>query len=169
MSLTLRQWQAGDEEAAVKWSQDRAFCLANEWTLDLPADEVRQWWRKRGQTSPYLRMVVLDDEVVGYAEWQNLQGGVAELGIAIGDSGRWGQGLGARAGQMMLEWAFGPLALQKVWAEVHAPNVRSLNLMRRLGLRKTGLGEWEASYQGISMAMVQFEVTRQEFEAAGHS
>lgn len=90
----------------MKWSQDRAFCLANEWTLDLPADEVRQWWRKRGQTSPYLRMVVLDDEVVGYAEWQNLQGGVAELGIAIGDSGRWGQGLGARAGQMMLELGF---------------------------------------------------------------
>lgn len=81
MSLRLRPFQTGDEEAALRWSRDRQFCLINEWTLDL---------------------------------WQDLKDGKAELGIAIGDSGLWGQGIAAQAGQLMLAWAFEDLALQRV-------------------------------------------------------
>lgn len=157
MQVTLREWQTGDEAAAVRWSRDRAFCQANGWTPELSAQQVREWWCERGEQAKYLRMIEVDGGLVGYAEWQDVQGGEAELGIAIGDSGLWGQGVGTQAGKQMLAWAFGELGLRRVWAEVHEPNARSLALMRRLGLRevsKNGTGE----YQGAVVPMVQFEL-----------
>lgn len=157
MNVTLRAFQAGDEEAAVRWSRDRAFCEANEWTPDLSADVVRECWQQRGVTSPHLQMIEVDGEVVGYAEWQDLAAGEAELGIAIGDSGRWGQGIAAQAGRLMLAWAFTELGLERVWAEAHAPNVRSLALLRKLGFDELG-PHGEAEYQGRTVPMVQFEL-----------
>lgn len=82
MPVTLRPWQPGDEAAAVRWSQDRTFCDLNGWTSSLPPEQVRQWWQQRGAGSPLLRMILKGGQVVGYAEWQDLQGGTAELGIA---------------------------------------------------------------------------------------
>ena len=38
--MTLREWQTGDEAAAVRWSRDRAFCQANGWTPELSAQQV---------------------------------------------------------------------------------------------------------------------------------
>ena len=162
MQVTLREWQPGDVEAAVRWSQDHEFCLANGWTLNLPAERVREWWQGRSVNAPLLRLIVLDDRAVGYAEWQVAQNSEAELGMAGGDWAVWGQGGGAQAGRLMLAWAFGELGFRRVWAEVHEPNTRSLELMRRLGFRevsRNGTGE----YQGAVVRMVQFELLRGEF------
>ena len=107
-------------------------------------------------------MIELEGQIVGYAQWQDIHDGVAELGIAIGDSHVWGKGIGAVAGQLMLEWAFGLLDLEKVWADVHEPNVRSLALMEKLGFAETSR-KGMAEYQGRLVPMVQFELTRSTF------
>ena len=162
MAVHLRPWQPGDEEAAVRWSGDRAFCWANDWTLDLPAERVRAWWRGRGNSAEFLRMIEADGVIVGYAEWQDRTEHTAELGIAIGESRLWGRGIGAQAEKLMVAWAFEELGLQYVWAEVHQPNARSLALMHKIGFRETGR-QGEGDYQGRLVPMVQFELTREEF------
>lgn len=162
MTVLLRGWQAGDEDAAVRWSQDTAFCLANGWTVGLEPEYVRQWWLERAADSPELCMIQVDGVVVGYAEWQAVQGDVAELGIAIGDSGVWGQGIGTAAGKLMLARAFEGLGLTRVWAEVHATNTRSLALMQKLGLREVGRAGQD-EYQGEVVPLVQFELLASEW------
>jgi len=162
VNVALREWQPGDEEAAVHWSRDEAFCLSNGWTLELPAKQVREHWQNRGTQALALRMIELDHQIVGYAEWQSIENGVAELGIAIGDSWVWGRGVGAAAGRLMLEWAFGSLGFQKVWADVHEPNARSLALMRKLGFTEVSRNGLE-EYQGQMVPMVQFGLSRRTF------
>lgn len=66
----------------------------------------------------------------------------------------------------MLAWAFGPLALERVWAEVHATNPRSLALMRRLGLEEVSRSGTE-EYRGQTVQMVQFELTRGKYPGVG--
>lgn len=110
-------------------------------------------------------MIEVAGQVVGYAEWQDVRNGEAELGIAIGESRLWGQGLAAQAGRQMLAWAFGELGLRRVWAEVHAPNLRSLALMRKLGLRASG-ERGQGTYQGEPATMLSFELTPEEWRAA---
>ncbi|WP_407542309.1 GNAT family N-acetyltransferase (plasmid) [Deinococcus radiomollis] len=162
MNVSLHEWRPGDEEAAVRWSRDQAFCLLNGWTPDLPAEQVREWWRQRGTQAQALRMIEMDRQIVGYAEWQGIQAGVAELGIALGDSRVWGKGVGAAAGRLMLEWAFGSLDFHMVWAEVHEPNARSLALMKKLAFSEIGRKGIE-EYQGQMVPMVQFELSRRTF------
>ena len=162
VNVSLHEWRPGDEEAAVRWSRDQAFCLLNGWTPDLPAEQVREWWRQRGTQAQALRMIEMDRQIVGYTEWQGIQAGVAELGIALGDSRVWGKGVGPAAGRLMLEWAFGSLDFHMVWAEVHEPNARSLALMKRLAFSEIGRKGIE-EYQGQMVPMVQFELSRRTF------
>ena len=93
---------------------------------------------------------------------RSIEDGVAEIGIAIGDSRIWGKGVGAAAGRLMLEWAFGSLCFQKVWADVHEPNARSLALMRKLGFTEVSRNGLE-EYQGQVVPMVQFGLSRRTF------
>lgn len=86
----------------------------------------------------------------------------AELGIAIGDSGLWGQGIGRQAGNLLLRHAFENLHLQYVWAEVHEPNERSHALMRKLGFTETSRHGTD-EYQGQEVPMVQYRLERAQF------
>lgn len=158
----MRPLRPGDEEQAVQWGQDREFCLANGWELDMSAERIRSHWQRiTAETHPdFLRLAVdLDDRPVGFVDLAALNGESGEFGIAIGESGLWGQGIGQRAGQLLLVHAFTELKLQYVWAEVHEPNHRSHALMKKLGfteINRNGTDE----YQGQQVTMVQYRLDR---------
>lgn len=122
MPVTLRPMHAGDEETAVKWGQDRAFCLANGWDLNMPAERIRKHQRGLIESPPpgLLRLgIECEGRLIGYVALQDVNAETAEFGIAIGESGLWGQGIGQQAGKLLLSYAFHELHLKSVWAEVH--------------------------------------------------
>ncbi|PZR64641.1 MAG: hypothetical protein DLM71_02040 [Chloroflexi bacterium] len=61
--------------------------------------------------------------------------GSAEVSIAIGDPGAWGQGLGTDAMNVIVDFAFGELRLQRVWLRVFDYNPRA-----RRSYEKAGFG-----------------------------
>ena len=68
----------------------------------------------------------------------HIRHGEAELGIAIGDSSRWGEGLGAAAAAAILRYAFEQLGLNQIRASTVETNVRSVGLLEKLGFRRVG-------------------------------
>lgn len=161
-SISLRPLRLGDEEAAVRWSRDAAFCAANDWQPNLPAERVQKHWQKLITSPPagLLRLGVLQGErLIGYVDLAGQTAETGELGIAIGESALWGQGVGAAACQLMLAHAFEQLDLPEVTAEVHAPNTRSRRLMNKLGFTEIGqVGE--EIYQGESVPLIGFLMRR---------
>ena len=158
-----------DLEAAVRWSRDREFCLASGWTPELPPGRVRTWWARvlREIGPDFLRLgIELDGQLVGYADLADVEDtvGRAEFGIVLGERKVWGRGLGRAAGRLMLTHGFGRLGLSRVTAEVHAPNTRSLALMKRLGFRQEGVLRRHALYRGGVVDVVAFGLLREEFE-----
>lgn len=132
-SVKLRPLRPGDEEYAVRWGQDRAFCLANGWELNLSAESIRKHQRKLIDAPPagLLRLgIEFRGRLIGYVALQDMTEETGDFGIAIGESGWWGQGLGQRAGELLLKRAFNELHLRYVWAEVHEPNERSHTKLR---------------------------------------
>ena len=112
----LRPLRPGDEESAVQWSRDAAFCAANDWAPDLPAERVRQHWQRLITAPPegLLRLgIEQDEQLIGYADLAGLSADTGELGIAIGQSGRWGQGIGKAACTLLLAHAFDELGLEQ--------------------------------------------------------
>ena len=163
--LTLRPLRPGDEDTAVRWGADREFCLANGWSPGLAPRVLRRHWQAiiADRSPGFLRLgIEQGGELVGYVDLGDLTAQSAEFGIAIGERERWGRGTGTRAGRLLLAHAFGPLGLSVLRAEVHVPNVRSHELMRRLGFVPVGEGGPDL-YRGEQVALVRYELQREDF------
>lgn len=157
-AVSLRPLRPGNEEAAVRWAADPEFCLAAGWTVGLAPRKVREHWRRvAASVGPdFLRLgLELSERMVGYVDLAGLTCASGEFGIALGERGLWGRGLGTAAGRLLLAHAFSTLGLNTVTAEVHAPNLPSHALMRRLGFREAGEGEPDL-YRGERVAVVRY-------------
>lgn len=169
MNIKLRPITPADFGTIERWSRDEEFCLATGWTLNLTQMQIeRSWHRILGEIGEdFLRLgIEVDGALVGYADFANVehQVGRAEFGIAIGERALWGRGIGFAAGRAMLEHGFSHLGLTKITAQVHAPNLRSLALMRRLGFRQEGVLRRHDLYRGGLADVVLFGLLREEFE-----
>lgn len=158
-----------DLNSIFEWSQDQEFCLANGWTLGLSRQQLVAWWKALLQTAPEVMLrhgVVLRDHLVGFVELSDFdrQRETAHFGIAIGARSLWGQGIGFQAGQLMLQHGFHHLNLSEIHAEVHAPNLRSLALMGKLGFQETGQNIQPEIYRGTFAEVKGFVLTRHSWE-----
>ena len=63
----------------------------------------------------------------------------AEVRIVIGDKSAWGGGYGTDALRVLARIAFGPLQLEKLWADVLATNPRGAGAFERAGFTREGL------------------------------
>ena len=172
MNVTLRPMTTRDLDTVVTWSRDREFCLAVDWTPDLPEATVRSWWEgvldSVGGNFQRLGIVVDDGDggrLVGYTDLALIEHevGRASFGIAIGERAVWGRGVGRAAGARMLERAFVRHGLTRVTSEVHAPNARSLALMSRLGFVREGVLRRHERYRGGVCDVVLFGMLREEW------
>jgi RimJ/RimL family protein N-acetyltransferase len=80
------------------------------------------------------------DRVIGTCTlaWPQLESGRAELGFALGRAS-WGRGYMSEALETLLDYAFGPLGLRRLEADIDPRNEPSLRLVGRLGFRREGL------------------------------
>jgi ribosomal-protein-alanine N-acetyltransferase len=61
----------------------------------------------------------------------------AEVGFLFARA-HWGKGYGEEAMRAVMEFAFGPLALERLWARCHVGNDASVRLLERLGFSFEG-------------------------------
>jgi RimJ/RimL family protein N-acetyltransferase len=68
----------------------------------------------------------------------DLQNGVADIGILIGDKRLWGKGYGLEAFQAVAGFLFGNAGMRKVTAGTVAVNRGMLKIMERAGMKHDG-------------------------------
>jgi [ribosomal protein S5]-alanine N-acetyltransferase len=108
--------------------------------------------------------IALEERTIGYADlalidWTERR---ASFGIALARA-HWGQGLAARGGALILEHGFQTLALERIVAEVHASNERSLRLMDRLHFVQEGVLRQHETYRGAKQDVMLFGLLRYEW------
>lgn len=141
--LHLRPLQHRDAHALAGWGQDEIFRQHAGWTVTSAA-ALHDFWVRQVEDPPaeLVRLAAedADGELVGYVDFHGLDQGEKELGFVVGPSGRWGQGLGRRAGEAGLVYGFEELSLDVIWAEAVAANTASVRILRSLGMQETGPG-----------------------------
>ena len=162
----LRPLVLSDVAIYASWGLDRRFCEHAGWSVDLPLPAHEAHWQKL-ITEPkpnLLRLAaVAGDQVVGYVDFAGDEPGRRELGYVIGPSKRWGQGLGGTVARLGLEYGFGQLGLDEIWAEAVDANHASVRILTSAGMTETGKGH-EESFLGAPSFYRQFAITLTEWE-----
>lgn len=171
MSIKLRTLLISDLDAILEWALDLEFCFANGWSFPNDPEKLRTHWT-RIITEPrddFQRYAIEDTGLVlGYTDlaamdWREQR---ASFGIALARD-NWGKGIAANAGTLILERAFVTLKLERIVAEVHASNERSLRLMARLGFVREGTLRQHETYRGQKQDVILFGLLRDEYQTRG--
>ena len=136
----LRPPERSDVPTFVRWFND-ADVLRNL-AMRAPMSEAAEigWFDRmleaQGKTAYHFVICLLtDDRPIGTIglEAVNLQDGVAEFGIAIGEKSEWGKGHGTDALRAICDFGFGELRLERIGLMVYDGNDRARRSYERAG------------------------------------
>jgi len=160
--ITLRPIKMEDFQAVLLWSQDDDFCEANGWELNRSPEELSDWWKKcvDNKSTDFMRIgIALNNLLIGYGDLAYIHGSEAEIGIAIGRSSLWGQGIGQAATVKLINYGK-TIGITTFLAETHEINVRSRKMLERIGFIEICRNGSEL-YKGIETVLIQYKLVSQ--------
>jgi len=159
-SISIRPLTVEDYHIVLNWSKDRTFCSANGWEINRNPEEIYEWWLNcvNNKADDFIRMgIEFNNKIIGYADLARIKDSSAELGIAIGESTLWGKGIGFNSSLCMIDYASKVLGISTFYAETHEANVRSRNMLKKLGFKEISrIGNEE--YLGTICRLIQYRL-----------
>lgn len=171
-----RVWLAAlsrDDAAVIaRWDADSEFVRFLDSSPAYPRneDQVTRWIENEQKSRDNflfgIRLVETDD-LIG---WVELDGIVwthqtSYIGIGIGNRTFWGQGYGAEAMNLSLQFAFHELNLHRVQLTVFSYNLRAIALYEKLGFQREGTYREHLQRDGQRYDMLLYGILRREWEA----
>jgi [ribosomal protein S5]-alanine N-acetyltransferase len=110
--------------------------------------------------------ITLENTLIGTVTLHdlNLMQGRAEIGYMLGRS-HWGKGLAREAVTLAIDYAFGPLGLRRLEADIDPRNLASEKFLERLGFQKEGYlrERWQVGGEISDTAL--FGLLKRDWEA----
>jgi RimJ/RimL family protein N-acetyltransferase len=128
---------------------------------------IKEWIERRGDNSGDLVWAIADPEsntCLGHAGLYQVDHRVrsSEFGILIGDSSRWGKGIGREVTSAILIYGFDELNMNRMDLSVLASTARAIRLYQSLGFVEEGVKR-EAQYRaGQYLDVVLMSILRSE-------
>ena len=166
----LRPLERNDAELIVVWLRNRELT----WSLGdffpaadvhAVADGIERLYRSGHDL--LLGVVRRDtDRLIGVTELHHLDldNRQASFGLLIGQPG---EGYGPEVAGLVLDYAFGPLALNRVWVQVDERNTRGIRAYQKVGFRREGLLRESRYTDGRYHDTLLMAVLRGEWQARG--
>lgn len=123
-------------------------------------EELYRWWLLcvNNPAEDFIRMgIEFERKLVGYADLVSIKESTAELGIAIGESGLWGKGIGFNSAKCMMEYGSRKLGIKTFNAETNEANIRSRKMLEKIGFKEISrVGNEE--YLGVNSLLIQYSL-----------
>lgn len=142
--IYLRLMEERDIPHKVKWINDPE--VRRTLDFDYPVSELgtRQWLNRVVLDSSRRDFIVClrdKDIPIGYGGFLNIdiRNSKAESYMGIGDKDYWGKGYAKEIREVLLDYAFQELGLNKVYSYVWAGNEKMVNVNKKFGFEIEGL------------------------------
>lgn len=174
--IYLRPLEVEDAKLYEKWVNDvevkKYYDIPRPSNYAIAEDFIKNLYKS---TDRYVIMGIVvkkNNRLIGYTHLSNINyvDSNCMFAILIGEKEYWGKGLGTEATNLTIAYAFDILNMNKVWLNVHAPNVGGIKAYEKAGFVKEGLKRQDKYYAGkwhdtILMSILQSEWRQQKGRA----
>lgn len=146
-----------------------ASLVIEQYSLEETVFFVEQAMLAAKDGAHYIIMHCIDDLPIGYVSIINIDydNFSADCMIEIGASEYWGQGLGPMAMEVIMEYVFNELNLNRLGLQVFSFNKRALKMYQRLGFVEEGRKRQAICRLGTYYDIVMMSLLKKEFQANG--
>jgi RimJ/RimL family protein N-acetyltransferase len=128
---------------------------------------IKDWIERRSESSQDLLWAIADQEsniCLGHAGLYHVDHRVraSEFGILIGDSSRWGKGIGREVTSAILTYGFDELNMNRVELSVLQSNAPAIRLYQSLGFVEEGVKRQAQYRAGEYLDVVMMSILRSE-------
>ncbi len=163
--MRLRPFEREDAECYRTWVNDEEIAGLVDRVRPVTRLEHEAWYEALVRSDRTCAFAVdrRDNErFIGLAwlhgvEWRHRR---AEVRIVLGDRESWGKGYGTDALRVLVSIAFGPMGLEKLWAEALATNGRAVAAFERAGFVREGVLRQDRIHTGGRVDVVRLGILR---------
>ncbi len=168
--LSLRQMNPDDAEAVFTFKSDPSVTVCYGQEPHRTIEESRAWLQRRMddyviRDSIFWVLTLKDDDVaIGECCIWNFDSSFkcAEIGYEL-HARYWNKGLMAEALKAVLAYGFLEMGLHRIEASPFAGNIRSQNLLSKLGFRLEGTLRERHLFQGLFLDQMYFGLLKEEW------
>ncbi len=171
--IMLREYRQDDFPHIRKWVNDRAtteYLSPIFWfpqTETDTTDFLNRAMRAAPNAAYFVIADIKDESYIGQMDifeinWKIRKG---VLGTVIGSESARGKGYGTEALQLLQDYAFGVLGLERLELDVYAENVRAVHCYEKAGFKHEGTRRHAAMVNGAYADVHMMAVIKEDWEA----
>ena len=140
--MKIRRIEIGDLETRVKWMNNPVIYANMGFTPPITLENTIKWYNKNLSLENRIDVTYIDDNnnIVGF-------GGITNIDpiLRCGETYTFispdfhGKGFGTHANQLLIDYAFNTLKLNKIISHVDEPNIASRRVREKLGFKLEGI------------------------------
>lgn len=173
-SLRLRPFSVADAADVQRLAGD--FAIADT-TLNIPhpyEDGMAEQWiaghpeaYEQGRLAAFAITDLVDGRLLGAISIKlDGDGAVGELGYWVGRP-YWGQGVATAAADLVIDFGFTALGLDRIQARHFARNPASGRVMQKLGMQPAGIARGVEHKWGRAEDLVAYTISREQWQDSG--
>jgi RimJ/RimL family protein N-acetyltransferase len=168
--VRLRTFEAADAKRYRAWVNDPEIARLIDRAGPVTPSEHEAWYRALVASPSAAAFAVdrlTDGAFIGIVWLYDIhqRHRRAEVRIVIGEKSAWGGGYGTDALRALVRLAFGPLKLEKLWADVLATNPRAAAAFERAGFTREGLLREDRVQDGGRVDVIRLGIVRDPVRA----
>jgi RimJ/RimL family protein N-acetyltransferase len=171
-SVFLRATERADIDRFVRWFNDGEMLAFIGMRAPMSRAAEERWFERmleaEGRDAYHFVICMRDDGrpvgTIGFFDL-NLVNGSVELGITIGEKELWGRGLGTDAVEVLVDFGFGELRLERIMLKVYDYNLRARRAYEKVGFTHEGMERHAAFRAGKYHDVHIMSILRDEWQA----
>jgi diamine N-acetyltransferase len=143
--IYLRPAERSDIPRFVAWLSDADVMRNLALRGPISTAHEEGWFERmlegQGRTGYHFVICLVEDGTpIGTTGFQDLdwENGSASFGIIIGEKDRWGMGYATEALDVMCDFGFGELRMERIWLHVYSDNTRGQRAYEKSGFVREG-------------------------------
>lgn len=166
MQISIRKFNENDIHNKIKWINDAKNNRFLHYDLPLVYEKTILWFNNnKDRQDRYDAVIEVDNIPVGLIGLLSIdsKNKKAEFYITLGEEMYCGKGVAKKASNLLLEYAFNILQLNKVYLYTEIENIGAQKLFEKVGFKKEGTLKEDLIYNERKVDRYFYGITKQEY------